>query len=140
MLTSNDKGNVAEAAIALEAIKLGIDVLKPLAEHGRYDLALDLGNACFEFSANGAPSTGSLASSACASADRGLPRTAYVTSTYSAEEVDAVAVYCAELKRSVPASDRSRRRQSGKSICDCDPPRNGQRAALTLQVITDSGL
>ncbi len=43
MLTSNDKGNIAEAAIALEAIKLGIDVLKPVAEHGRYDLAFDLG-------------------------------------------------------------------------------------------------
>ena len=44
MLTSNDKGNIAEAAIALEAIKLGIDVLKPVAEHGRYDLAFDLGH------------------------------------------------------------------------------------------------
>ena len=43
MLSSNDKGNIAEAAIALEAIKLGIDVLKPVAEHGRYDLAFDLG-------------------------------------------------------------------------------------------------
>jgi hypothetical protein len=42
-LTSNQKGNIAEAAIALEAIKLGIEVLKPVAEHGRYDLALDLG-------------------------------------------------------------------------------------------------
>ena len=42
MLTSNDKGNIAEAAIALEATKLGIDVLKPVAEHGRYDLAFDL--------------------------------------------------------------------------------------------------
>ena len=38
MLTSNEKGNIAEAAIALEAIKLEIDVLKPVAEHGRYDL------------------------------------------------------------------------------------------------------
>ena len=44
VLTSNDKGNIAEAAITLEAIKLGIDVLKPVAEHGRYDLVLDLGD------------------------------------------------------------------------------------------------
>ena len=42
MLSSNDKGNIAEAAIALEAIKLGIDVLRPVG-HGRYDLAFDLG-------------------------------------------------------------------------------------------------
>ena len=38
-LTSNEKGNIAEAAIALAATKLGIEVLKPVAEHGRYDLA-----------------------------------------------------------------------------------------------------
>src|SRR4051794_32239902 len=42
VLTSNDKGNIAEAAVALEAIKLGIDVLKPVTEHCRYDLAFDL--------------------------------------------------------------------------------------------------
>ena len=44
VLTTNDKGNIAEAAIALEAIKLGINVFKPVAEHGRYDLAFDLGH------------------------------------------------------------------------------------------------
>ncbi len=42
MLSSNQKGNIAEAAIALEAIKLGVDVFKPVAEHGRYDLALEI--------------------------------------------------------------------------------------------------
>jgi hypothetical protein len=42
VLTSNEKGNIAEAAITLEAIKLGIDVLKPVAEHARYDLLFDL--------------------------------------------------------------------------------------------------
>ena len=44
MLTSNDKGNIAELAIALEATKLGIEVLKPVSEHVRYDLAFDLGH------------------------------------------------------------------------------------------------
>jgi hypothetical protein len=44
VLTSNDKGNIAEMAIALEATKLGIEVLKPVAEHVRYDLAFDLGD------------------------------------------------------------------------------------------------
>jgi hypothetical protein len=41
--TTNDKGNIAEAAVALEAIKLGVRVLKPVVEHCRYDLAFDLG-------------------------------------------------------------------------------------------------
>lgn len=39
----NVKGNIAEAAIALAAIKLGIPVLKPMNEHGRYDLGLEVG-------------------------------------------------------------------------------------------------
>jgi PD-(D/E)XK endonuclease len=43
VLNSNAKGNIAEAGIALEAIKLGFEVLRPVAEHGRYDLVLDTG-------------------------------------------------------------------------------------------------
>ena len=34
----NHKGNVAELAIAAEAAKIGIPVLKPLTEHEPYDL------------------------------------------------------------------------------------------------------
>jgi len=33
---------VAEAVIAAEAMKLGIDVIKPLSEHTRYDLIFDV--------------------------------------------------------------------------------------------------
>jgi PD-(D/E)XK endonuclease len=41
--STNHKGAVAEAMIAAHAIRLGIDVLAPMAEHTRYDLAFDLG-------------------------------------------------------------------------------------------------
>lgn len=34
----NHKGNVAELAIATEAARLGLSVLRPMTEHGRYDL------------------------------------------------------------------------------------------------------
>jgi len=37
-LTPTQKGNVAEAAITLAAVKLGIGVLKPVQEGLRYDL------------------------------------------------------------------------------------------------------
>jgi hypothetical protein len=37
MLTTDQKGAVAEIAIALIATKLGIDVYRPLHEGGRYD-------------------------------------------------------------------------------------------------------
>ena len=76
MLTSNDKGNIAEAAIALEAIKLGIDVLKPVAEHGRYDLALDIGGRLLRAQCKWGSLDRKLGVVCVASADLGLPRTA----------------------------------------------------------------
>ena len=40
---SNHKGNVAELKIVAAAAELGIDVSKPLTEHGRCDLIFDSG-------------------------------------------------------------------------------------------------
>lgn len=40
---SNHKGALAEMAIAKEAARLGIPVLLPAWEHGRYDLGLEIG-------------------------------------------------------------------------------------------------
>ena len=42
--SGNHKGAVAEAKIAAAAIELGVPVLKPMSEHGRYDLVFDIGN------------------------------------------------------------------------------------------------
>jgi hypothetical protein len=42
MHDTNHKGNVAEMVIATEAMKLGVHVMKPLAEHTRYDLIFDV--------------------------------------------------------------------------------------------------
>ena len=38
----NLKGNVAELKIAAEAARLGIQVLRPMAEHERYDLVFEI--------------------------------------------------------------------------------------------------
>ena len=43
-LTTDQKGAIAELAIAKAAIELGIDVYRPVAEGGRYDLIFELGN------------------------------------------------------------------------------------------------
>src|SRR5207248_954519 len=43
VLTTNQKGAVAEAEIAAEAIRLGIGVWRPVSDHERYDLILDVG-------------------------------------------------------------------------------------------------
>jgi hypothetical protein len=40
----NLKRSVAEAVIATEAMKLGVDVYRPIAEHGRVDLVFGVGD------------------------------------------------------------------------------------------------
>jgi hypothetical protein len=53
MLSVNNKGAIAELAIAKQAAALDIPVLWPLIEHGRYDLALEIGDEFCASSANG---------------------------------------------------------------------------------------
>jgi len=43
ILTTDQKGAIAETAIIHAAVKLGIGVYKPLADGDRYDLIFDLG-------------------------------------------------------------------------------------------------
>jgi len=42
VLTTDQKGNAAELACALAAIRLGVDVYHPMGEGSRYDLIFDL--------------------------------------------------------------------------------------------------
>ncbi len=96
MLTSNDKGNIAEAAIAFEATKLGIDVLKPIAEHNRYDLAFDLGSRVVRVQCKWATvvnDTVRIHLTSCWYTSRGEQ----VRTSYTSEEIDYVAAYCGEL-------------------------------------------
>ena len=41
-MDTNEKGAIAEMAIAFPAVKLGIGVLKSLSERQRYDLGLEI--------------------------------------------------------------------------------------------------
>jgi prevent-host-death family protein len=131
VLTSNDKGNIAEAAIALEAIKLGIDVLKPMAEHGRYDLALDLGGGLLRVQCKWGSLDRALGVICVRVGGSRHTPSGYVTSTYSTEEIDAIAVYCAELAEAflIPIDVAAGKRQLHLRL---DPPRNGQRACINL--------
>ena len=45
VMDSNLKGAIAEQAIVLAATRLRIPVLRPVNEHGRTDLALDIAGA-----------------------------------------------------------------------------------------------
>jgi prevent-host-death family protein len=142
VLTSNDKGNIAEAAITLEAAKLGIDVLKPVAEHGRYDLAFDLGDRILRVQCKWARLEGA---AVCVNlVGYRLTSGGAVRSKYSADEIDAVAAYCAALDRVylLPAAEVAGRSAVYLRVA---PAKNGQRAAInwadnySLGAIAQSG-
>ena len=129
---TNHKGNVAEAAIAAAAIRLGVDVIKPLVEHTRYDLIFDLRPRLVRVQCKWAPLKGDvivvrLVSSWYTSGGD------QIRTTYSADEIDAVAVYCQDLDRCylLPVSLFDGMRGLSLRIA---ATRNGQRAGLHFAV------
>ena len=95
MLNSNHKGNVAELAIATEAAKLGLSVLKPLTEHERYDLAIGLAGRLLRVQCKWANYKGNVVRINLAGSR--INRSGYVRSTYGADEIDALAAFCGDL-------------------------------------------
>jgi PD-(D/E)XK endonuclease len=90
VLTTNQKGANAEAAIALEAAKLGIGVYRPLGDE-RYDLILDVRPRLLRVQCKWARRSKDVILVPLYSARRareGLRRT-----FYSSDEVDAFAAY-----------------------------------------------
>jgi prevent-host-death family protein len=130
-MDSNRKGAIAEAAVALEAIKLGIPVLKPVAEHGRYDLGFELGGRILRVQCKwgGLEDDGSVIKVALQS--NCLTPAGYVRSPYGLDEIDCVAVYCQGLDRCylLPSAVACGRTAIWLRLT---PPRNGQRACINL--------
>jgi PD-(D/E)XK endonuclease len=96
-MTTDQKGAIAEAAIALEALKLGIDVYRPLNEGSRFDMLFDLAGQLVRVQCKWASRCGQVIVARCYSARRN--RDGLVRRLYTAEEVDAFAAYCEELDR-----------------------------------------
>ena len=97
MLTTDQKGAIAESAIAATAIRLGVGVYRPIFEGGRYDLILEAGSTPLRVQCKWAPRDGSVVVLRCYSnrrAREGLRRRCY-----TAAEVDVIAAYCADLDR-----------------------------------------
>ena len=95
---TNHKGNVAELAIATEAAKQGLSVLKPLTEHERYDLVLGVGSALLRVQCKWASGAGAVICVRIVSSYHS-PTRGYVRAGYDGSQVDAVAAYCGELDR-----------------------------------------
>jgi PD-(D/E)XK endonuclease len=125
----NHKGNVAELAIATEAARLGVSVLKPLTEHEVYDLAFDMGSRILRVQCKWATFNGDVVHihvGRCRTSHRG-----YLRSTYRDDEIDALAAYCEALDRCylLPV-----KRIAGRYTIQLRvrPTRNNQRAAINF--------
>src|SRR5205823_9028406 len=90
MLTTNQKGAIAEAAIAKEAIELGLGVYRPYADE-RCDLIFDLRPRLVRVQCKWAPREGDVLVLRLYSARRA--RHGLIRRGYSCEEIDAFAAY-----------------------------------------------
>ena len=97
MLTPGRKGAIAETAFAAHATRLGFDVYAPLAEGGRYDLILDAGPRLLRVQCKWARLEGDVVVVMIRTNRRAA--TGFVSTTYTAREVDAIAAYCEPLDR-----------------------------------------
>jgi hypothetical protein len=121
-LTPSQKGAIAEAEIAAAATRAGILILRPDAEGRRYDLVFDTGPQLLRVQCK----WGSRKSDVIAvrtSTCRHTPLNGYLRTIYSADEIDAFAVYCPDT-----------------SISASRPPGTTRRSALQWPTITGSGL
>ena len=126
----NHLGNAAELAIAFEAAKLGLTVLKPWTEHERYDLVLGIAGRLLRVQCKWGRCDGETILVNLKSSYHS-PTRGYVVRKYGADEVDAIAVYCEHngCCYLLPIEDLA---DVGLITLRLTPPRNNQRAALNL--------
>ncbi len=131
VLSSNDKGCVAELELTAAALKAGVPVFWPVSQHSRADLAFDVGGRLWRVQCKWGrmSARGDVVIVQLRGSRRSLQ--GYVHSTYSEQEVDLFGVYCRELDRCflLPAARGAGMQQLHLRL---HPPRNGQRACITL--------
>ncbi|MEX0850697.1 MAG: group I intron-associated PD-(D/E)XK endonuclease [Gaiellaceae bacterium] len=127
MLTTDQKGAVAELAIAHAAAVLGVGVFRPLTDGERYDLIFDLRPRLIRVQCKTAVLKGSVLAVPFYSARR--CRDGFVKKFYSASEIDAVAAYNVDLDRCffIPFDETRRRAYLQLRL---DPCRNNQRIGI----------
>jgi hypothetical protein len=97
VLSTNQKGAIAEAAITMAAVELGYVVLRPLTEGRRYDLVVDTGPRLLRLQCKWARKRGN--DIIVDTSTRRLTPRGYVFATYRPDEIDGIGAYCQELKR-----------------------------------------
>ncbi len=130
-LSTNDKGAIAESGIRHAAALCHIGVYQPLSSHSRADLVLEIGRDLFRVQVKWGridPSGDMIVARVGGSY---LSAAGYVRSSYSEDEIDLLAIYCAELNRSflLPASKIAGMQSVQLRLT---PPRNNQVACINL--------
>ena len=97
-MSPNQEGAIAEAAISYAAVELGIGVPKPTSDE-RYDLIFDLRPALIRVQCKWGTREDDIVSIRFYSSRRSGG--GFVKDYYAADEIDAIAEHCAELRRSV---------------------------------------
>jgi len=126
-MTTDQKGAIAELAVQLAATKLGIDVYRPVAEGGRYDMIFDLVGDLVRVQCKWASRYGDVLVARCYRARRN--RDGLVRRLYTREEIDAYALYCLELDRCffVPMAHAEGMQEIRLRLA---PARNNQRKGI----------
>jgi hypothetical protein len=128
MLSPTQKRSIAEAVIAAQAVKAGVNVLRPLAEGGRYDRLFEIEERFVRVQCK----SGKLRDDVIIVPTRTCRHTprGYVRTTYDASEVDAIAVYCHETSGCYlsPIEDVRARWEIRLRLA---PARNNQAFAIT---------
>ena len=127
MLTTDQKGNLAELAIAKEAARLGIGIYRAMTEGERYDLIFDIGERLIRVQCKWALLKGDvLVINACS--NRRGPN-GFIKRAYTAEQIDAFAAYAGELDRCfyLPIE---RFRNIRSILLRLGPSRNNQRRRI----------
>ncbi len=96
MLTTDQKGAIAELAIAHAAAELGVGVFKPLTDGERYDLIFDFRPRLVRVQCKWAALVDDVLIIRCRSCRR--TRAGLVHRSYTSDEVDAIAAYSGELR------------------------------------------
>ena len=127
MQNPNQRGDIAEAAIAYEAMRLGVEVFRPAADHSRCDMVFGTAGRLQRVQCKSARKDGEVVIINLVSS-RYTPSGCVLT-RYTADEVDLVAAHCHDLGRNYlfPFS-----LVDGMSSIQMrlSPPKNCQRAAI----------
>ncbi len=127
MLSPTNKGGLAELAIQWAAVRAGYVVSRPVVEGGRYDLVFDDGRGLHRVQCKWASFRGDVVRIRTRTCRRSA--TGYVRGTYSDEEIDAVAGFCAGLDRCylIPIAE-----VDGRQLIDLRlrPTRNNQAVGV----------